>query len=106
DVVILDRNMPGLGGVETLQALRLMMRGRERIPVIMLSADATPESRKDAFDAGADAFLAKPIEALRLLDEVQGIAAERRERRPSGGGRGVAEPRGATSGEPARDDLE
>jgi len=75
DVVILDRNMPGLSGVETLQAIRLMTRGRERVPVIMLSADATPESRKEAFEAGADAFLAKPVEARRLLDEVQGIAA-------------------------------
>ena len=99
DVVILDRNMPGLSGVETLQALRLMMRGRERIPVIMLSADATPESRKEAFEAGADAFLAKPIEARRLLDEVQGIAAERRERRPSGA-RDAALPRAVASDEP------
>ncbi|HYY60178.1 MAG TPA: ATP-binding protein, partial [Burkholderiales bacterium] len=99
DVVILDRNMPGLSGVETLQALRLMMRGRERIPVIMLSADATPESRKEGFEAGADAFLAKPIEARRLLDEVQGIAAERRERRPSGA-RDAALPRAVANDEP------
>jgi len=99
DVLLLDRNMPGLSGLETLQALRLMTRGRERIPVIMLSADATPESRKEAFEAGADAFLAKPIEARRLLDEVQGIAAERRARRPSAGARDVATPRVATSDE-------
>ncbi len=42
DIVILDRNMPGIGGIEALQALRLMTRGRERLPVIILSADATP----------------------------------------------------------------
>ena len=106
DVLVLDRNMPGLSGLETLQALRLMTRGRERIPVIMLSADATPESRKEAFEAGADAFLAKPIEARRLLDEVQGIAAERRERRSNAGARGVATPRGATSDEPPVINLE
>jgi two-component system sensor histidine kinase RpfC len=106
DVVILDRNMPGLSGVETLQALRLMMRGRERIPVIMLSADATPESRKEAFEAGADAFLAKPIEARRLLDEVQGIAAERRERRLNAGPRDAATPRAASSDEPPVINLE
>ncbi|TMH26675.1 MAG: response regulator [Betaproteobacteria bacterium] len=106
DVLVLDRNMPGLSGLETLQALRLMTRGRERIPVIMLSADATPESRKEAFEAGADAFLAKPIEARRLLDEVQGIAAERRERRPSAAARDVATPRVATSDEPPVINLE
>jgi len=74
DLVVLDRNMPGMGGLEALQALRLMTRGRERLPVIMLSADATPEAKKEALEAGADAFLAKPVEAMRLLDEIQHLA--------------------------------
>ena len=71
DIVILDRNMPGLGGIEALRALRLMTRGGERLPVIILSADATPVAKREALEAGADAFLPKPIEALRLLDEIQ-----------------------------------
>ena len=75
DIVILDRNMPGMGGMQALQALRLMTRGRERLPVIMLSADVTPEAKREALEAGADAFLSKPIEALRLLDELQRLAA-------------------------------
>ena len=74
DVVILDRNMPGMSGVDVLLAMRLMMRGRERLPVIMLSADVTPEAKREALEAGADAFLSKPIEALRLLDEIQRLA--------------------------------
>jgi len=74
DVVILDRNMPGMSGIEALQALRLMTRGRERLPVIMLSADVTPEAKREALEAGADAFLSKPIEALRLIDEIQRLA--------------------------------
>jgi two-component system, sensor histidine kinase RpfC len=75
DAVILDRNMPGTGGIEALQALRLMTRGRERLPVIILSADATPEAKREAFEAGADAFLAKPVEALRLLEEIQNVVS-------------------------------
>jgi len=75
DLVILDRNMPGMGGLEALQALRLMTRGRERVPVIMLSADVTTETKREALEAGADAFLAKPIETVRLLDEIQALAA-------------------------------
>ncbi len=73
-VVILDRNMPRMGGIEALQAIRLMMRGGERVPVIILSADATPEAKREALEAGADAFLAKPIEAARLLDEINALA--------------------------------
>jgi two-component system sensor histidine kinase RpfC len=79
DLAILDRNMPGMGGVEALQALRFMTRGRERLPVIMLSADATPEAKREALEAGADSFLSKPIEALRLLDEVQSVAGAKPE---------------------------
>jgi two-component system sensor histidine kinase RpfC len=79
NVVLLDRNMPGIGGIQALQALRVMTRGREPLPVIMLSADVTTEAKREAFEAGADAFLAKPIEALRLLEEVQTLAAQKDE---------------------------
>ena len=79
DLVLLDRNMPGMGGMEALQALRLMTRGRERLPVIMLSADVTPEAKREALEAGADAYLPKPIEALRLLDEIQSLAGTKAE---------------------------
>jgi two-component system sensor histidine kinase RpfC len=75
DVVLLDRNMPGMGGTEALQAIRLMTRGRDRLPVAILSADVTPEAKKEALEAGVDAFLSKPIEAMRLLKEVQSLAA-------------------------------
>ena len=79
DVVLLDRNMPGLGGIEALQAIRLMTRGRKRIAIAILSADVTPESKRAALEAGADAFLPKPIEVMRLLKEVQALAALKEE---------------------------
>ncbi|HUQ77189.1 MAG TPA: response regulator [Burkholderiales bacterium] len=79
EVVILDRNMPGMGGLEVLQALRLMTRARERVPVIMLSADVTPEAKREALEGGADDFLPKPIEALRLLDAVRALAGAKPE---------------------------
>jgi two-component system sensor histidine kinase RpfC len=84
DLVLLDRNMPGLGGLEALQAIRLMTRGRERLPVAILSADVTPEARRDALEAGADGFLPKPIEVARLLREIQALAALSEEPRGRG----------------------
>jgi two-component system sensor histidine kinase RpfC len=71
DIVLLDRNMPGLSGLETLQAIRLMTRGRERLPVVILSADVTVEAKRECLEAGADSFIPKPVEALRLLDELR-----------------------------------
>ncbi|MDA8109189.1 MAG: ATP-binding protein [Betaproteobacteria bacterium] len=73
-VVLLDRNMPGMSGIETLHAIRLMTQGRERLPIAMLSADVTPDARREALEAGADAFLAKPVEALKLLEQIQTLS--------------------------------
>ena len=78
DVVLLDRNMPRMGGLEALQAMRLMLGGREhRLPIAILSADVTPEARRECLEAGADVFLSKPVEAARLLDELQALAGNR-----------------------------
>ncbi len=84
DVVLLDRNMPGMGGMEALQAIRVMTRARERLPVAMLSADVTPEAKREALEAGFDAFLAKPIEAVRLLEELQALSTLRPEEAKAG----------------------
>ncbi len=82
DLVILDRNMPGMGGVETLRTMRVTNLGRSNLPVIVLSADVTAETRDDCIGAGADAFLPKPVEAVRLLDAVielcEGAPGEKR----------------------------
>jgi two-component system sensor histidine kinase RpfC len=71
DIALIDRNMPRLSGLETVQAIRLTTGARERLPVVMLSADVTPEAKRECLEAGADSFLAKPIEAARLLEEIQ-----------------------------------
>jgi two-component system sensor histidine kinase RpfC len=82
DLAVLDRNMPGMGGIEALEAIRVMQRDGGRLPVIILSADVTPETRTECSDAGADAFISKPVEAIRLLDMVAELcgkpASERR----------------------------
>jgi CheY-like chemotaxis protein len=77
DAVLLDRNMPGLSGLETLKAIRLMTRGRERLPVIILSADVAVEAKRECLEAGADCFVPKPVEALRLLEELKALTSGR-----------------------------
>ena len=70
DTAILDRNMPGLSGVEAVRALRLMELGGRRLPVVVLSADVTEEARREAEDAGADLYLTKPVQATKLLESL------------------------------------
>ncbi len=79
DVVILDSHMPVMSGLEATRLIRVMQAGRASVPIIMFSADATPEAIQEATDAGVDVFLPKPVEASRLYATIEQLA-ERRSR--------------------------
>jgi two-component system sensor histidine kinase RpfC len=76
DLAIVDLHMPSLSGIDLLRQLRVMEAGgHERTPVVILSADATPESVHACTGAGARAFITKPFSVARLLDAIAEIAA-------------------------------
>ena len=77
DLIIMDLNMPELGGLDAARAYRFMDPGASQVPIIMLSADVTSETMKECEEAGIDAFLPKPVEARRLLDTIASLVAER-----------------------------
>jgi two-component system sensor histidine kinase RpfC len=77
DVIIMDLNMPELGGLDAARAYRFMDPEASQIPIIMLSADVTSEVMKECKEAGIDAFLPKPVEARRLLDTIASLIAKR-----------------------------
>ena len=75
DTVIVDLHMPGISGLDLLKQLRIMEAGGgRRTPVLVLSADVTPDAITRCEQAGARAFLAKPIAATKLLDVLAEIA--------------------------------
>ena len=70
-LVLLDLHLPDLSGEEVLQRLR-DDPATASIPVVIVSADATPGHVRRLLSAGASAYLTKPIdvrELLRLVDE-------------------------------------
>jgi two-component system sensor histidine kinase RpfC len=69
DMLILDMNMPELSGFEVIQALQYIDTANT-IPIIMLTADATPEAKQKSLNAGANAFLTKPINTRALLEQI------------------------------------
>jgi len=69
DLLIVDMNMPEKSGIEVIKSLRFMDTQRP-VPVIMLTADATPEAREISLNAGANSFLTKPVDARVLLEKV------------------------------------
>lgn len=80
DLILLDLHLPGLAGDRVLAELRADATTKE-IPVIMLSADATPHSRARLLAEGASDYLTKPFQLDRLLarfDHFLSAAAVRR----------------------------
>jgi two-component system sensor histidine kinase RpfC len=74
DLVILDMHMPQLSGLDVTRQLRFMeARSTKRTPTIILSADATVQASEDASEAGAHAFLTKPIVVGRLLETIADV---------------------------------
>ena len=68
DLAIIDMHMPELSGPEVIQRWRFMEAGH--LPIIMLTADAREDAAKASCDAGADAFLTKPISSNSLMDVI------------------------------------
>ena len=74
DLVLLDLHLPDIGGEEVLTRLRADERTRD-IPVVVLSADATDRTPGPLLDAGAQAYLTKPIGVRDLLEVVDAYVA-------------------------------
>ena len=63
DLVILDRNMPGMGGIEACRSIR----EHSDIGIVMLTVRKTEEEKIQALDAGADDYITKPFSMPELL---------------------------------------
>ena len=72
DLIILDVILPGLSGLRVCTALKANPLTKH-IPVLVFSV---LDVRDRALDAGADAFLLKPIEHLKLIDAVRALLTE------------------------------
>jgi putative two-component system response regulator len=75
DIVLLDLQMPHVGGLELLREVGSLLEPDEYLPVLILSADVTAKARRDAFGAGATDFLTKPFDTtevgLRVLNYLE-----------------------------------
>ena len=72
DAVLLDINLPGMNGLDVLQKLRANPLTRD-VPVIVLSAHVMEDDILGAMQAGANAFVPKPIDFPNLLDTLHRV---------------------------------
>ena len=73
DLILLDILMPGMDGPETLRRLRREIPSGDSIPVIMMTADVTPDLESFCLQLGAAGFLRKPFDADTLVRRVRQV---------------------------------
>ncbi len=74
DLILMDIQMPNMNGYQATQAIRKMDHpGKANIPIVAITANAFEEDKKNAYAAGMDAHLAKPIDIQKLMDTLGDI---------------------------------
>src|SRR5207244_7226168 len=69
DLIVLDLNMPEEDGLSIVRALKQ----KASVPIIMLTATASPIDRVVGLELGADDYLAKPCELRELLARIRSV---------------------------------
>jgi len=75
DVVLLDLNLPDMGGLEVLRALRV---AKVRTPVMVISGAVEVASKLQCFAAGADEYITKPFHKAELVARINAVARRAR----------------------------
>ena len=73
DVILLDYNMPGMGGLEVCG----LIRGSSEVAIIMLTIRDSEHDKVAALDAGADDYVTKPFGTPELLARIRAALVRR-----------------------------
>lgn len=71
DILLLDVNMPRLNGIDACSMWRQIEGGRQHLPIIGVTADATAETEQKCLNAGMDLRITKPVDAALLLATIE-----------------------------------
>jgi putative two-component system response regulator len=77
DLVLLDLQMPYLDGFAVMKQLRACISPMDFLPILVLTADITPEAKRRALAEGALDFLTKPIDAMEVILRIKNLLRTR-----------------------------
>ena len=76
DFIAMDMQMPELDGVETTRKIRAMEKDAGgHVPIVALTANAFDADRRKCLEAGMDGFVAKPVSAQSIREELERVLA-------------------------------
>jgi putative two-component system response regulator len=77
DLIVLDLHMPGFDGFDVLEGLNALHSGDEFVPVLVLTGDLIPDTRRRALALGATDFLTKPFDNSELVLRIHNMLRTR-----------------------------
>lgn len=77
DLVLTDWLMPGIDGFAVIEQLRARTATDDYLPIVVLTADITPQTKKRALTVGATDFLTKPFDQIEVLLRIQNLLKAR-----------------------------
>ncbi len=81
DVIVVDIQMPHISGLELIELIRKDVVLR-RSPIMAVTAYASKADEERIRDAGADAYVSKPITLMRFIQEIEALVALAESRGP------------------------
>lgn len=78
DLLVLDLQMPEMGGLELMRRVRSATDGPLPVPVLILTSDGSRDAKEKALRAGAQDFLVKPLSPLEVRLRVKNLLETRR----------------------------
>jgi putative two-component system response regulator len=73
DLVLLDLHMPVLDGFAVMQQLSELIGDNDYVPIVVLTADISPKSKRAALEGGAKDFITKPFDHAEVLARVANL---------------------------------
>ncbi|GDX10200.1 hypothetical protein LBMAG57_19720 [Verrucomicrobiota bacterium] len=77
DLVLIDLYMPHLDGYQVMEQIKRVIREDEFLPIVVLTADVTPETRRKALFVGASDFMTKPLDTTEVLLRLRNLLESR-----------------------------
>jgi two-component system response regulator QseB len=76
DVILMDLRMPRMDGISAIKVIRARGDSKARTPIIVVTADVTPDVKANCLESGADGIIYKPVNFKELFSVIGRAVAQ------------------------------